>query len=142
MEREDERADERAVPLLDPEDGAEDGRRTTYCTFVLAPYSLPEKRLFLAKCVFVWAATYAFIPLIAAHQRGRITATVYASLLVAIHVLFIVIYFYKVNFRRLDGSWRSLAARVCGLGACVYLLPVALRVRPSRGTAAGAGCGA
>jgi len=51
-----EESEERAVPLLDPENKT-DARRTTY--------SLPEPKLFLAKCFFVWAATYAFIPLIA-----------------------------------------------------------------------------
>lgn len=43
-------------------------------------------------------------------------------ILVALHVVFVVLYFYRVRFRDLDPSRRSLAARVVGLLACVYLL--------------------
>ena len=107
--------DDRAVPLLDTEEFEAPAR-------VKQRYTLPEPKTFALKCLFIFAATYAFIPLIAAHQRGEVTATVYAALLVTIHVLFIVIYFYRVKLRALDSNWRSLTARVVGLLSCVYLL--------------------
>lgn len=84
--------------------------------------TIPEPRLFVAKTLFIWVATYAFIPLIAADQKHTISATVYAVSLVVLHLVFIVVYFYKVRFRQLDNNWRSLTARVVGLLACVYLL--------------------
>mmetsp|Transcript_22109 Transcript_22109/g.71200 ORF Transcript_22109/g.71200 Transcript_22109/m.71200 type:complete len:136 (+) Transcript_22109:325-732(+) len=46
----------------------------------------------------------------------------YAVILVALHVLFLVIYFWRVPFRELDSNWRSLVARLLGLAASVYLL--------------------
>jgi len=84
--------------------------------------SIPNPRLFVLKSLFVWAASFAFIPLMALNNEGRISAVAYASILVALHVLFLVIYFWRVPFRDLDRNWRSLAARCLGLFASVYLL--------------------
>ena len=84
---------------------------------------LASPRLFLTKTAVIVVASYAFIPLIALHNAGRISAIAYASILVALHVAFIVIYLYRVRWRELDGGdRRSIAARVLGLCACVYLL--------------------
>ena len=84
---------------------------------------LVSPRLFLTKTAVIVVASYAFIPLIALHNAGRISAIAYASVLVALHVAFIVIYLYRVRWRELDGGdRRSIAARVLGLCACVYLL--------------------
>lgn len=83
---------------------------------------LLHPRLFVAKTIFVWAASFAFVPLIDANEEGRISAVVYAVVLVALHVLFLIIYFWRVRFRELDPNWRSLVARVLGLVASVYLL--------------------
>jgi len=91
------------------------------CCFGL---SIPNARLFVSKTLFVWAASFAFIPLIALNNSGRITAVAYATILIALHVLFVVIYFWRVSCRELDPNWRSLAARVLGLLASVYLLYV------------------
>ena len=84
---------------------------------------LASPRLFLTKTAVIVVASYAFIPLIALHNAGRISAIAYASILVALHVAFIVIYLYRVRWRELDGGdRRSIAARVLGLVACIYLL--------------------
>ena len=84
---------------------------------------LVSPRLFLTKTAVIVVASYAFIPLIALHNAGRISAIAYASILVALHVAFIVIYLYRVRWRELDGGdRRSIAARVLGLVACIYLL--------------------
>ena len=93
---------------------------------------LQDPTLFLAKNLFIWVATFAFIPLIAADQAGRISSLIYAVLLVALHVVFIVVYFWRVQFRSLDANRRSLAARVVGLLACVYLLYVVAGHLPER----------
>lgn len=84
--------------------------------------SMPNPKLFAAKTLFIWAASFAFVPLVAADNDGRISAVVYAVILVVLHVLFLVIYFWRVRFRELDPSWRSLTARCIGLVASVYLL--------------------
>ena len=60
---------------------------------------LPNPVMFAAKAAFVWAATFAFVPLIAARQAGRLSALAYALVLVALHLLFIAIYFWRVKFR-------------------------------------------
>lgn len=83
---------------------------------------LLQPRLFIAKTILVWAASFAFIPLIDANETGRISALVYAAILVVLHVLFLIIYFWRVRFRELDPNWRSLVARIMGLLASVYLL--------------------
>lgn len=77
---------------------------------------------FLAKNLFIIFATYLFIPIIALHDDGDIGGIAYASILIAIHVLFIVIYFWRVKFLKLDKNNRQLAARVLGLVFCVMLL--------------------
>lgn len=83
---------------------------------------LVQPRLFVAKSVFVWMASFAFVPLIAANERGQLSAVVYAAILVLLHVTFIIVYFWRVRFRELDPSWRSLVARCLGLLCSVYLL--------------------
>lgn len=83
---------------------------------------MPNPKLFTAKTLFIWAASFAFVPLVAANNDGRISAVVYAVVLVVLHVLFLVIYFWRVKFRDLDPGWRSLTARCLGLLASVYLL--------------------
>ena len=93
--------------------------------------SIPKPKLFIGKTLFVWAASFAFIPLIAANNAGRITAVTYAAVLIALHVLFLVIYFWRVPFRDLDSNWRSLAARLLGLAASVYLLYIVAGSLPS-----------
>lgn len=83
---------------------------------------LIQPRLFVAKTLFIFAATFAFVPLIAANAEGRISGIVYAVILVVLHVVFLVVYFWRVRFRELDPNWRSLVARCLGLAASVYLL--------------------
>ena len=67
-------------------------------------------------------AAYAFIPIIALHDDGELTAIAYASILVALHIVFVVIYFWRVKFRKLDPNNKSLCARLVGLLFCLMLL--------------------
>ena len=85
-------------------------------------YHLTSPKLFLQKTIIIIICTYVFIPLILLHNAGDISSILYAGILVGIHILFIVIYFWKVYFRKLDNSKRALAARVLGLVICVCLL--------------------
>ena len=84
--------------------------------------SLPEPYMFLKKTLFIVAATYLFIPLIALHNKGELSTLLYASILVGLHVIFIVVYFWRVKMKELDQDRRSLYARILGLLACLYLL--------------------
>eukprot|EP01104_Vermistella_antarctica_P017045 TRINITY_DN5964_c0_g1_i1.p1 TRINITY_DN5964_c0_g1~~TRINITY_DN5964_c0_g1_i1.p1 ORF type:complete len:205 (+),score=56.81 TRINITY_DN5964_c0_g1_i1:163-777(+) len=83
---------------------------------------LMNPRLFLTKTIVIIAASYAFIPLIALFNEGEISAVLFAIILVALHLFFIVIYLYRVRYRELDGDWKSLAYRLLGLIACIGLL--------------------
>ena len=85
-------------------------------------FRFTDFRLFLVKTAVVVVASYAFIPLILLHNKGEITALVFALILVGLHLAFIVIYLYKVKFRELDPDWRSLSFRILGLCACLGLL--------------------
>ena len=85
-------------------------------------YHLTSPKLFIQKTIIIIVCTYAFIPLILLHNANDISSVIYASILVAIHILFVIIYFWRVKFNKLDKSKRALAARVLGLVICVCLL--------------------
>ncbi len=85
-------------------------------------YELVNKRVFALKTMFIVAATYLFIPLMLLHDENKITSTVYALTLVALHLLFLIIYFYKVKFMQLDQNKTALFVRLLGLLFCVMLL--------------------
>ena len=87
-----------------------------------ARFSFTDWKLFLTKTAIIVCATYLFIPLIALHNKGKVSSTAYAGILIALHVCFIIIYCYKVRFGSLDPSWRSLWARILGLLFCIGLL--------------------
>ena len=76
----------------------------------------------MKKAVFITLATYAFIPVMSMHDHGELGAYAYAGLLVGIHVLFVVIYLYRVSFKELDYERKGLWSRVAGLLFCVMLL--------------------
>jgi hypothetical protein len=83
---------------------------------------MPDKMMFLKKTLFIVAATYLFVPLIALHNKGDVSTVLYASILVGLHIVFIIVYFWRVKVNELDEDRRSLYARVLGLLACLYLL--------------------
>ena len=90
---------------------------------------LLEPRLFLQKLAVIVLASFAFLPLMAAHEAGHVSALVYAAVLIVLHVSFIIIYLWRVRYRELDGGdCRSLSARVIGLVACVMLLWLVAKV--------------
>ena len=95
---------------------------------------LVDRNLFLKKTFVIVLATYAFIPIMYLHDQNDLASWAYATILVSLHVGFICIYFWRVKFRSLDPSWRSLAARVLGLLCCVGLLAlVAGQLEPDLG---------
>jgi hypothetical protein len=56
------------------------------------------------------------------HDHNELSAYTYAGLLIGIHVLFIIIYMYRVKFTQLDYERKGLLSRVLGLLFCVMLL--------------------
>ena len=58
----------------------------------------------------------------AMHDDGDIGAYAYAGLLITIHVLFIIIYLFRVKFTSLDNSRYGFWSRVLGLVFCAMLL--------------------
>ena len=88
-----------------------------------APASSPfQPDFFLKKAIFITLATYAFIPVMSLHDHNKLGAYTYAGLLIGIHVLFIIIYMYRVKFTQLDYERKGLLSRVLGLLFCVMLL--------------------
>ena len=97
-------------------------KRATPLVFYSNRLELVSPRTFLFKNLFIFAATYAFIPIIGEHDEGRIAGMTYALILVGLHLLFIVVYFWKVKFGQLDPDKKTLCARVVGLIFCLLLL--------------------
>jgi hypothetical protein len=93
---------------------------------------LTNPKLFLQKTLVIVLASYAFIPLIALHNGGEISALIFALILVILHLAFIIIYIYKVKFRELDGDRRSLIMRILGLIVCVGLLVLVAEFLPDK----------
>jgi hypothetical protein len=84
----------------------------------------PDPRLFWTKTLVIVLASYLFVPIMALHDAGDLSSLAYAIILVVLHLAFLVIYLYKVQVRKLDADYRSVAARVLGLAFCVALLMV------------------
>ena len=86
---------------------------------------LDEPRLFLIKTLSVLVLSYALLPILAI--KGSIPAYLYVGLMIVIHIFVLAIYVYRVRFRELDASYRSLIARLIALGVVTYLLIVVSR---------------
>lgn len=69
------------------------------------------------KTLAVVVLSYLLLPLVA--LKKDVYPVVYIGLLIITHVGVLVLYFYKVKFRKLDGSWRSLTARILALAFCI-----------------------
>ncbi len=95
--------------------------------FPLGPIALrlEDPRLFFIKAMSVVVLSYALLPLLAI--KGSIPAVTYVGLLVVIHVIVLVIYVYRVRFRELDPSIRSLVARLIALIVVTWLLVIVSR---------------
>ena len=87
-------------------------------------YNLVDTGLFIKKTIFICCASYCFIPIMSLHNSGKLTSLVYAGVLVGLHLVFVVVYFYKVKFSDLSYSRASFWGRVLGLFFCVGLLMV------------------
>lgn len=68
---------------------------TPQLTLCCDKFKIINPKQFLYKNIFIILATYMFIPIIALHDDNKIGGITYASILIGIHVLFIIIYFYK-----------------------------------------------
>eukprot|EP00192_Tetraselmis_astigmatica_P014846 CAMPEP_0117670938 /NCGR_PEP_ID=MMETSP0804-20121206/13049_1 /TAXON_ID=1074897 /ORGANISM="Tetraselmis astigmatica, Strain CCMP880" /LENGTH=166 /DNA_ID=CAMNT_0005479329 /DNA_START=334 /DNA_END=834 /DNA_ORIENTATION=- len=97
-------------------DESNDGKRGV----AIGPLRLQDPKLFLQKVVFVFVLTYLLLPLI--WYKSKLPAMAYAAGLIVLHGVVLLVYCYKVQFRQLDPSWRSAAARLLGLGLCIALL--------------------
>lgn len=90
--------------------------------------SLTEPRLFAIKTASVFLLAFMLLPLVSV--KDGMPATLYAGGLVALHVVILGIYFYRVRLRDLDADRRSLVARVFALVVMTYLLMVVSRFDP------------
>eukprot|EP00212_Chloropicon_laureae_P005469 CAMPEP_0197492874 /NCGR_PEP_ID=MMETSP1311-20131121/16427_1 /TAXON_ID=464262 /ORGANISM="Genus nov. species nov., Strain RCC856" /LENGTH=185 /DNA_ID=CAMNT_0043038001 /DNA_START=38 /DNA_END=595 /DNA_ORIENTATION=+ len=72
------------------------------------------------KTLAVVVLSYLLLPLVAV--KKEVYPFIYTSLLIITHVGVLILYFYKVKYRKLDGSWRSLTARILALAFCIGLL--------------------
>lgn len=85
-------------------------------------FSLPDKPLFFKKTLVIVLASYLFLPLMGLHDDGEITSLAYATILVSLHLFFLLIYFYRVRYKDLEADSSSRTFRVLGLVFCVILL--------------------
>jgi len=99
-------------------------------------FELLEPRLFLWKAASVLLLSFALFPILS--LKDGIPATIYVGGLVALHVVVLAIYLYRVSFRSLEPDIRALAIRVAALAVVTYLLLIVSRFDPdsSRGTLA------
>ena len=93
---------------------------------------LTDPQLFFKKTAIIILASYGFIPLIYFHNEGEISALVFAMILVALHLAFLIIYLFRVKFGKLDGDRKSLIYRILGLCFCVVLLILVAEFLPSK----------
>ena len=81
---------------------------------------LPDRALFVRKTATVFVLAFVLVPLV--DLKHQLPALIYAGALVALHVVVLGVYLYRVRFRELDADWRSLVARVMALVLVTYLL--------------------
>uniref|UniRef100_A0A0G4H203 Uncharacterized protein n=1 Tax=Chromera velia CCMP2878 TaxID=1169474 RepID=A0A0G4H203_9ALVE len=107
-------------PVALEDDETRPGWQCNCCGGVRFLMTKRDLRLFLWKTAFVFVFTFALVPLI--ELENRIPGTVYAVFLIVLHLVILVIYFWRVHFRALDADWRSLTGRIVGLLASIALL--------------------
>eukprot|EP00298_Acanthocystis_sp_HF-20_P021337 c2762_g1_i1.p1 GENE.c2762_g1_i1~~c2762_g1_i1.p1 ORF type:complete len:186 (-),score=65.95 c2762_g1_i1:52-609(-) len=79
-----------------------------------------DTKTFLLKTLFVFVLTFSLIPLI--QEKEKLSSLTFTIFLVALHVFILIVYFYRVKFRSLDLTWRSVLGRVLALIFTVALL--------------------
>jgi low temperature requirement protein LtrA len=84
---------------------------------------LVQPRLFAIKTASVFLLALALVPLLAMKQT--LPAQLYTGALVALHIVILGLYLYRVRFRELDPDRRSLFARVLALVVVSYMLSAA-----------------
>jgi hypothetical protein len=91
-----------------------------------ATFTLADPRLFLRKTVTVFALAVLLLPLV--RMKSQVPALAYVTVLLALHVAVLGLYFYRTQVRSLDPDRRSLIARVIAVAFLGYLLYVVSRV--------------
>jgi hypothetical protein len=84
--------------------------------------TLLDRPLFIKKIAVVFAATFVLVPLV--YFKLFVPAGIYLASLLALHVLFLYIYFSKVDWRRLAQSRTGFAVRILAVALFAYLLAV------------------
>eukprot|EP01065_Artemidia_motanka_P038128 TRINITY_DN46999_c0_g1_i1.p1 TRINITY_DN46999_c0_g1~~TRINITY_DN46999_c0_g1_i1.p1 ORF type:complete len:170 (+),score=61.27 TRINITY_DN46999_c0_g1_i1:108-617(+) len=95
------------------------------CCGVELQLTRADRRMFLMKTALVVVVTFALFPLI--RLKSSVPKLTFTILLVALHLVVLVVYFYRVKLRSLDPDCRSVAARVAALLIAVGLLFLAAR---------------
>ena len=85
-------------------------------------FVLLQPKLFWKKIVLVFIASYALLPLIL--YKSKLPASIYAIILILIHVGVLIIYCYKVQFNQLDFDRISFGSRILALFVTIWLLTV------------------
>ncbi len=73
-----------------------------------------------AKVLTEFVAAFALLPLIS--EKARIPSLLYVGFLLALHLVVLVAYVYRVRFRDLNPDWRTLGARLVGVAVVIYFL--------------------
>ncbi|TAJ17626.1 MAG: hypothetical protein EPO65_10775 [Dehalococcoidia bacterium] len=95
-------------------------------------FVLNNPGLFAVKTATVFVLSFALIPLLG--WKDDVPALVYTGSMVALHVVILVVYLFRVRFRDLDPDRRSLIARVLGLAITTYLLSATSSFNPESST--------
>eukprot|EP00756_Hemistasia_phaeocysticola_P055111 Hpha_TRINITY_DN31024_c0_g1::TRINITY_DN31024_c0_g1_i1::g.63919::m.63919 len=95
------------------------------CCGVRLEMTAKERRLFLQKTLLVVVVTFALYPLI--RMKSSVPKLAFAIALIALHVVVLFVYFYKVKLKTLDPDWRAVTGRVVALILMIGLLFLAAR---------------
>jgi hypothetical protein len=85
-------------------------------------FTVTNAALFYKKLVTLSVATVALIPLI--HFKLSVPASLYLSILLALHLYIMYVYFAGVPWRALIQNKKELLIRLAAIGFFVYLLTV------------------
>jgi len=79
-----------------------------------------EPKLFIKKLVIIFSATILLIPLI--HYKLLLPAGIYLSFLLALHIIFVIIYFRRVPWRDFRANRTTFILRITAVIFFAYLL--------------------
>jgi low temperature requirement protein LtrA len=85
-----------------------------------ARLTLLTPRIFARKTAMVFALALLLLPLV--RLRSELPALIYVAALLLLHVVVLILYFYRVQLRKLDPDRRSLVVRIAAIAFMTYLL--------------------